>query len=109
MAVGDWCRRKDRYQQQQEDKHQEEWQRHKDHGNYPFFIHCWEEGLKLPAVESCPECNGYYRTNRPEKRFQPGNQRLSINEPIWGRASVHNRLGADSVYMNSLVSVLAIF
>ena len=38
-----------------------------------FFIHCWEEGIKLPTVENCPECNGYYGVNRSERRFQPGN------------------------------------
>jgi hypothetical protein len=47
----------------------------------------------LPTVENCPECNGYYRVNPSERRFQPGNQGLSINEPIRGRASVHDRLG----------------
>jgi hypothetical protein len=47
----------------------------------------------LPTVENCPECNGYYGANRPERRFQPGNQSLSINELIRGRASVHDRLG----------------
>jgi hypothetical protein len=89
-----WHRRKDRYQQQQEERRREEWHRHKDHWRCPFFIHCWEEVIKLTTVENCPECNGYYRANRLERRFQPGNQGLSINEPIRGRASVHDRLGA---------------
>jgi hypothetical protein len=44
-----------------------------------------------------------------KRRFQPGNQGLSINEPIRGRASVYDRLGADLVYMKGLVSVLDIF
>jgi hypothetical protein len=103
------------HRRQQEGRQQEDWRRrkewhwYKDHWWCPFFIHCWEEGIKLPTVENCPECNGYYQANRPERRFQPGNQGLSINEPIRGRASVHDRLGADSVYMKDLVSELDIF
>jgi hypothetical protein len=64
-----WRQRKDQYQQQQEERRREEWHRHKDHWRCPFFIHCWEEGIKLLTVENCPECNGYYRVNRPERRF----------------------------------------
>ena len=90
-----WRQRNDRYRQQQEERRREEWHRHKDHWRCPFFIHCWEEGIKLPTVENCPECNGYYGVNRSERRFQPGDQGLFINEPIRGRASVHDRLGAD--------------
>ena len=56
----------------------------------PVFIHCWEEGIKLLTIENCPECNGYYGVNRSERRFQPDNQGLFINEPIRGRASVHD-------------------
>jgi hypothetical protein len=104
-----WHQRRDRYRQQQEERRREEWYRHKDHWRCPFFIHCWEEGIKLPNVENCPECNGYYRVNRSERRFQPGNQGLSINEPIRGRALVHDRLGADLVYIRGLVNVLDTF
>ena len=41
-----WQQREDRYRRQQENRRQEEerrrqeWNRHKDHRNYPFFIHC---------------------------------------------------------------------
>jgi hypothetical protein len=104
-----WRWHKDRYRQQQEERRRDEWHQHKYHWWCPFFIHCWEEGIKLPTVENCPECNGYYQANRPERRFQHGNQGLSINEPIRGRASVHDQLGADSVYMKGLVSALDIF
>jgi hypothetical protein len=47
----------------------------------------------LSTVENCPECNGYYGANRSERRFQLGNQGLSINEPIRGGSSVHDWLG----------------
>jgi hypothetical protein len=63
----------------------------------------------LPTVENWPECNGYYKVNRSERRFQPGNQGLFINEPIRGKASVHDRLGVDLVYMRGLVNALHIF
>ena len=36
---------------------------------------------------------GYYGVNQSERRFQPSDQGLFINEPIKGRASVHDRLG----------------
>jgi hypothetical protein len=91
-----WRQRRDRYRRQQEERRQEEWNRHKDHWNCPFFIHCWEEGIKLPTVENCPECNGYYGVNYPARRFQSGNQGLLINEPIRRRASVHDRLGGQT-------------
>jgi hypothetical protein len=56
-----WRRCKDQYRQQQEERRREEWHRHKDHWRCPFFIYYWEEGIKLPTVENCPECNGYYK------------------------------------------------
>jgi hypothetical protein len=104
-----WQQREDRYQRQQEETHREEWNRHKNHWNCPFFIQCWEWGIKLLTIENCPECNGYYQNNRLERRFQSGNRGLSINEPIRGRASVYHRLGADLVYMKGLASALTIF
>jgi len=65
-----WQQREDRYRRQQEDYHQEEerrrqeWNRHRDHWNCPFFIHCWEENIKLPTVRDCLEYNGYDRYDR---------------------------------------------
>ena len=35
--------------------------RHEGHWRCPFFVYCWEEGLTLPTVDNCPECNGFYR------------------------------------------------
>ena len=58
-----WQQREDRYRRQQEDRRLEEerrrqeWNRHKDHWNCPFFIHCWEQNIKLPTVRDGPECN----------------------------------------------------
>ena len=92
-----WQQREDRYRRQQEDRRWEEerrrqeWNRHKDHWNYPFFIHCWEQNIKLPIVRDCPECNGYNRHNRPNRQYQGDDRRFG--GPIRGRISVHNRLG----------------
>ena len=30
------------------------------HWNYPFFRHCWNEGLKLPTRHDYPECSNQY-------------------------------------------------
>ena len=35
--------------------------RHEGRWRCPFFVYCWEEGLTLPTVDNCPECNGFYR------------------------------------------------
>jgi len=47
----------------------------------------------LPTIENCLECNGYYQTNQPQRRFQPGNRGLLIDKPIRGRPLVHDWLG----------------
>jgi len=92
-----WQQREDRYRRQQEDRRREEerrrqeWNRHKDHWNCPFFIHCWEQNIKLPNVRDCPECNGYNRHDRPNRRYQDNDRRF--DGPIRGRTSVHVRLG----------------
>jgi len=108
-----WQQPEDRYQRQQEDYRREkercrqEWNRHKDHWNCPFFIHCWEHNIKLPTVRDCPECNGYDRYDRPNRRYQNNDRRF--NGPIRGRASVHDWLGAGSVWMTDLVIVSGTF
>ena len=43
-------------------RHQEEMMhRHEDHWGCPFVRYCWEEGVRLPSADNCPECNGPYR------------------------------------------------
>jgi len=67
--------REDRYRRQQEDRRREEerrrqeWNQHKDHWNCLFFIHYWEQNIKLPTVRDCPECNGYNRNDRPNRQY----------------------------------------
>jgi len=95
-----WQQREDQYHRQQEDQGREEerrrqeWNQHKDHWNCPFFIHCWEQNIKLPTVGDCPECNGYNRHDRSNRRFQNNDRRF--NEPIRGRMLVHDRLGGQA-------------
>jgi hypothetical protein len=48
------------------------------HWGCAFFRHCWNEGLKLPALKNCPECSDKYTEYRQE----------SVN-----RRSVHERIG----------------
>jgi len=92
-----WHQREDRYRRQQEDRRREEerrrqeWNRHRDHRNCPFVIHCWEQNIKLPTVRDCPECNGYNQYDRSNRRYQDDDRRF--NEPIRGWMSVHDRLG----------------
>jgi hypothetical protein len=49
-----------KFQRRQEKaRGREEWARHNEgHWRCPFFKYRWEEGIKLPMVENCPECNG---------------------------------------------------
>jgi hypothetical protein len=43
-----------------------------------FFRHCWNEGLKLPTLNNCPECSDKYTEYRQD---------------IVNRRSVHERIG----------------
>ena len=44
------------YQRQQEEERYES-KRAESYWNYPFFRHCWNEGLKLPTRNNCSECS----------------------------------------------------
>jgi hypothetical protein len=43
-----------------------------------FFRHCWNEGLKLPTLNNCPECSDKYTEYRQD----------TVN-----RRSIHERIG----------------
>jgi len=68
-----WQQREDRYRRQQEDyrweeeRRRQEWNQHRYHWNCPFFIHCWEQNIKLPTVRDCPKCIGYDRYDRSDR------------------------------------------
>jgi hypothetical protein len=48
------------------------------HWGCAFFRHCWNEGLKLPTFNNCPECSDKYTEYRQD----------AVN-----RRSVHERIG----------------
>jgi hypothetical protein len=48
------------------------------HWGCAFFRHCWNEGLKIPTLNNCPECSDKYSEYRQE----------TVN-----RRSVHERIG----------------
>ena len=88
---------------------EEEWaRRNASHWRCPFFKYYWEEGIKLPTIDNCPECNNCYQSSQSSKRprfhdrekrpmgreHHPyHNQRVSVYDRLGGKASVHDRLG----------------
>jgi hypothetical protein len=62
------------------------------HWGCAFFRHCWNEGLKLPMLNNCPECNDKYTEYRQDtvnhrsiheriRRIHPSDgRRIKINE-----------------------------
>jgi hypothetical protein len=71
---------KRRYEEEMRRKEQEEYMREQEraHWGCAFFRHCWNEGLKLPTQNNCPECSGRYTEYRQD---------------IANRRSVHERIG----------------
>ena len=74
------------------------------------FVYCWEEGLTLPTVDNCLECNGFYREDQSYKKprvdkrprgliiRERGDERcISVHDPLGGRVSVHDRLGGRTM------------
>jgi hypothetical protein len=83
-----------RYEEEMRRKEKEEYAREQEraHWGCAFFRHCWNEGLKLPTLNNCPECSDRYtkhthdtvnRRSVPERigRINPSDGRhLKINE-----------------------------
>jgi hypothetical protein len=69
-----------RYEEEMCRKEQEEYMREQEcaHWGCAFFSHCWNEGLKLPTQNNCPECSDKYTEYRQD---------------IANRRSVHERIG----------------
>jgi hypothetical protein len=57
---------KRRYEEEIHRKEQEEYAREQEraHWGCAFFRHCWNEGLKLPTLNNCPECSDKYTEYR---------------------------------------------
>jgi hypothetical protein len=95
---------------QEKTKESEELARHNEgHWRCPFFKYCWEEGIKLPMAENCPECNGAYNNSNSSKRgcFDDrrlaakdhrgfDNQQVLVHDQLGGKASIHNRPGGKA-------------
>jgi hypothetical protein len=71
---------KRRYEEEMCRKEQEECVREQEraHWGCAFFRHCWNEGLKLPTLNNCPECSDKYTECRQDTA---------------NRRSVHERIG----------------
>ena len=86
ILLNKWQRQKKDYQRQLEEE-EEYWRRYEEeryereqaelHWNYPFFRHCWNEGLKLSTRCNCPKCSNQYS----EFRQSQANRR-SIHEHL---------------------------
>ena len=63
MLLNKFQRDRERRQYQEESA-----RRREGHWKCPFFVYCWEEGLTLPTVDNCPECNGFYHGDRSYKK-----------------------------------------
>jgi hypothetical protein len=71
---------KRRYEEEMYRKEQEEYMREQERAYWgcAFFRHCWNEGLKLPTRNNCPECSDKYTEYKQE----------TVN-----RRSIHGRIG----------------
>jgi hypothetical protein len=70
---------KRRYEEEAHRKEREEYAREQEraHWGCAFFRHCWNEGLKLPTLNNCPECSDKYT-----KYKQDTANRRSVHERI---------------------------
>jgi hypothetical protein len=108
ILLNKWQRQqeKERYQKQkyeeekriyEEEVHRKEREEHareqeRAHWGCAFFRHCWNEGLKLPTLNNCPECSDKYTEYRQDTvnhrsiherigRIHPSDgRRIKINE-----------------------------
>jgi hypothetical protein len=108
ILLNKWQRQqeKERYQKQkyeeekrryEEEVHMREREEHareqeRAHWGCAFFKHCWNEGLKLPTLNNCPECSDKYTEYRQDTisrrsvyertgRIHPSDgRRIKINE-----------------------------
>ena len=75
------------------------------HWNCPFFRHCWNEGLRLPTRNNCPECSEQYwefrqsQANRWSIHAREEYHHDRMDRRLKNR-SVHDRLGKRVVDQN---------
>jgi hypothetical protein len=58
--------KKHKYEEEKRRYEEEEYMREQEraHWGCAFFKHCWNEGLKLPTRNNCPECSDRYTEYR---------------------------------------------
>jgi hypothetical protein len=79
-----------RYQEEYERRRVQE--ENEYHWNCPFFQHYWNEGLKLPTLNNCPECSDQYWEYRQAKvNLRPIHERLNFER-------TSQRVKTDSVH-----------
>jgi hypothetical protein len=71
---------KRRYEEEVHKKEREDYAQEQEHAHWgcAFFRHCWNEGLKLPTLNNCPECSDKY---------------TEYKHDIVNLRSVHKRIG----------------
>ena len=80
-------------------------QQAESHWNYPFFRHCWNEGLKLPTTNNCLECSEQYwefrqsQANRRSIHAQDEYHHNNMDRCLKHR-SVHDWCGKQVVDQN---------
>jgi hypothetical protein len=89
----------------QKEKERYERKHAESHWNYPFFRHCWNEGLKLPTRNNCPECSEQYwefRQSQAKRRSIHARDEYHHNnmDRRLKNRSIHNRLGKRVVDQN---------
>jgi YesN/AraC family two-component response regulator len=59
---------KQRFEEEVHRREREEHAREQEHAHWgrAFFRHCWNEGLKLPTLNNCPECSDKYTEYRQD-------------------------------------------
>ena len=71
---------------------------HEGQWSCPFFVYYWEEGLTLPTLDNCPECNSYYREDRSHKKphfVQRPRGSIIRETDDHRRIFIHDRLGGQ--------------
>ena len=67
-------------------------------GDARFFQYYWDQGIKLPSIDSCPGCSkgadGLFRDEvRRKPLYKRGGSNRSAAQVAPRRVSVHDRLG----------------
>ena len=98
-----WLEKKEYQHQQEEERYERE--QAESHWNCHFFRHCWNEGLRLPTRNNCPECNEQYwefrqsQVNHRSIHDRIEYQRNDVDQRLKNR-SIHDRLGKRVVDQN---------